>query len=115
MQHISDVPSNSSIIYIWGLLVLFGEWKYQLLYNTLSFKCHGFDLKYLFTIMLKVQSPTVKVSERIIAIFGTESNFNSVLRPAADSNGVTMEIKRKVEYDGAFSFEPLIPGFRYTR
>ena len=82
----------------------FGTFWRVKIYNTLSFKCHGFDLKYLFTIILKGQSPTVKVSERNIAIFETESNFNSVFRPAADSNGVTMEIKRKVEYDGAFSF-----------
>ena len=86
-----------------------------MLYNALSFECPVFSLKYLFTTMPKGQLSTVKVSARNIAIFETESNFNSILRPAADSNGVTMEIKRKVEYREVFSFEPLIPGFRYTR
>ena len=61
------------------------------------------------TVMLKGQSPTVKVSVFNIPI----SNCNSIIR-SGDSNGVTMELKIKVEYSWAYPFDPLIPCFYYT-
>ena len=66
------------------------------LQNALLFERPDLGLKCLVTVMPKGQLPTVKVSVCSITISQINSNCNSILKPG-DSNGVTMELRGKVE------------------
>ena len=81
---------------------------------TLSFEWPGFGLKWLVTVRPKGQSPTVKAS--LCNIFNSEidSNCISILSPA-ENNGVTIELKIKVSYSWACTFDSLIYMFPLHR
>ena len=63
----------------------------------LSFEWSDFGLKCLVTVMLKGLPPMVRICLCNIPISEIENNCIPILRPT-HKNGVTMKLKRKVEY-----------------